>query len=255
MPQEGGSRSWGRLLLAALAAFAVAALLYRLLCTGLPAGQESRFFYLSALLALLLAGVLGRLAMAPRSALRWALGHAVTWLAVGLVLVAGYSYRRELNQVTLRVIGELLPARGQPVVVVKAEPGAAAAAPARSYARSMRFTMASDGQFHVEAVIGATVVRFILDTGASEVMLSQADARRLGYEPGNLSYTQLYRTASGIVRGARVILPTVDIGPIRVTDVNASVLETDTEVSLLGMTFLSRLSSYQVDGPTLTLMQ
>ena len=115
--------------------------------------------------------------------------------------------------------------------------------------------MEEDGQFHVDALIGATAVRFVLDTGASEVMLSLADARRLGYDTGGLSYTRLYRTANGTVRAAPLTLPAIDIGPIRLVDVDASVLETDAESSLLGMSFLKRLSGYRVEGPTLTLTQ
>jgi aspartyl protease family protein len=98
-------------------------------------------------------------------------------------------------------------------------------------------------------------MRFLVDTGASEVMLSPADARRLGYEPAALAYTRLYQTANGTVRGAPVTIPEIVIGPIRLTNVEASVNEHETEGSLLGMSFLGRLSGYQVNGNTLTLRQ
>jgi len=89
----------------------------------------------------------------------------------------------------------------------------------------------------------------------SEVMLSSADARRLGYEPAALAYTRLFRTANGTVRGAPVTIPDVAIGPIHLKNVEASVNEHETEGSLLGMSFLGRLSGYQVSGDTLTLRQ
>jgi aspartyl protease family protein len=221
-------------------------------------GQKPRFYYLAALLALLLASLFGRFAMAPRSTLRWAFGTLVVWLGIGFMLVVGFAYRAEMSGIAQRLLSELIPSRGQSVIVANAMPLTPTkdqTADVSRDGRSMRFTMAQDGQFHVEALIGAISVRFILDTGASEVMLSLADARRLGYEPSELSYTRLYRTANGTVRAAPLTLPAIDIGPIRLVDVDASVLDTDAESSLLGMSFLKRLSSYRVEGPTLTLIQ
>ncbi len=222
------------------------------------AGQRPRFYYLTALAALLLASLFARFAMAPRSTLRWAFGTVVAWLGIGLVLVLGFSYRAELNDAAHRMLGRLIASKDHSAIVVKVVPAAPPSSPvsaATRDGRSMRFTMEEDGQFHVDALIGATAVRFILDTGASEVMLSLADARRLGYDTTELSYSRLYRTANGTVRAAPLILPAIDIGPIRIVDVDASVLDTDAESSLLGMSFLKRLSSYRVEGPTLTLTQ
>lgn len=260
MPGRGGAGRWTGLLLAAVLVF-ILTLLLHWTDIRLPEGDQPRVLYLAALLALLLAGLVGRLAMPPRSALRWAVGQIVVWIGIGLALVAGFSYRSELRDAAARIVGELMPAQGRPVTVAESQPTAGVVAPtsgsaaSATYARSMRFNMASDGQFHVEALIGASTVRFVLDTGASDVMLCPADARRLGFDPDTLTYNRMYRTANGTVRGARVILPAIDIGPIRVIDVDASVLEADTDVSLLGMSFLSRLSSFQVDGSSLTLVQ
>ena len=83
----------------------------------------------------------------------------------------------------------------------------------------------------------------------------QADARRLGYEPSTLAYTRIYQTANGTVRGAPVTIPEIAIGPIRLTNVEASVNEHETDGSLLGMSFLGRLSGWQVSGNTLILRQ
>jgi aspartyl protease family protein len=250
-------RLWG-LLVGGLVVVGLSFALFEFLPDVLPEGHKPRFYYLTALLALLLASLFGRLAMAPRSTLRWALGTVAAWLGIGLFLVLGFSYRAELNGTAQRVLGRLIPTGDHSVIVVSAVPARPATNSLPDMARdgrSMRFTMEQDGQFHVDALIGATAVRFILDTGASEVMLSLADARRLGYDTSGLSYTRLYRTANGTVRAAALTLPAIDIGPIRIVDVDASVLDTDAESSLLGMSFLKRLSSYRVEGPTLTLTQ
>ena len=84
---------------------------------------------------------------------------------------------------------------------------------------------------------------------------SSADARRLGFDPDALAYTQVYSTANGTVRGAPVILREVAVGPIRVRDVAASVNDAPMAGSLLGMSFLGRLSAYEVSNGSLTLRQ
>jgi aspartyl protease family protein len=86
-------------------------------------------------------------------------------------------------------------------------------------------------------------------------MLTPADARRLGFDPASLAFTRRYETASGTVEGAPVTLPAVDIGLIHLTGVAASVSQAEGGSSLLGMSFLGRLSSFHIEGQKLTLVQ
>ena len=81
-------------------------------------------------------------------------------------------------------------------------------------------------------------------------------------EPGNayqiiatMAYTQVYSTANGRVRGAPLVLGSITIGGIRITDVDASVNQAPMASSLLGMSFLGRLSAYEVRNGSLTLRQ
>ena len=231
----GRSRGWIWYLFAALAVVAfVQFLVHRWPGSLDVSGDGPQLAYLLALLVLLGGGFFIRVAQRPSAALQ----QAGIWVGIGLVLLVGYSYRDELGSVARRLSGDLVPSGGQAVD-----------------GQQMRFTAEADGQFHVEAMIGSTPIRFLVDTGASEVMLSPADARRLGYEPAALAYTRLFRTANGTVRGAPVTIPEVAIGPIHLKNVEASVNEHETEGSLLGMSFLGRLSGYQVSGDTLTLRQ
>jgi aspartyl protease family protein len=231
----GRSRSWLRYLLAAAAVFVFLQLLFHNWSGSFDlSGDGPRLVYLLAFFVLIGGGVFARIARRPSAALQ----QAGIWVAIGLVVLLGYSYRGELGGIAHRLSGDLVPAAGQAVD-----------------GQQMRFTAEADGQFHVEAMIGSTPMRFLVDTGASDVMLSPADARRLGYEPATLAYTRLYQTANGTVRGAPVTIPEIAIGPIRLTDVAASVNEHETEGSLLGMSFLGRLSGYQVSGNTLVLRQ
>jgi clan AA aspartic protease (TIGR02281 family) len=102
------------------------------------------------------------------------------------------------------------------------------------------------GHFLIEAHINGTPITFLVDTGASDIVLTLDDARRLGMEPRTLSYTQRFATANGEVRGAPVILRELRIGQLRLFDVAASVNEAPLGVSLLGMDFLEQLGSYEV---------
>ena len=109
------------------------------------------------------------------------------------------------------------------------------------------------GHFVVEIEVNGIAIRFLVDTGASDVILSPADAARLGFNLSDLRYIRTYRTANGIVQGAPVRLDRVAVGPIALTNVRASVNGAPMRRSLLGMSFLSRLSGYEVRDDRLTL--
>ena len=89
-------------------------------------------------------------------------------------------------------------------------------------------------------------IRFLIDTGASDIVLNPSDARRLGFDASNLRFSRQYETANGMVRGAPVTLRELRVGQLHLFDVEASVNEAPLEVSLLGMSFLNELSGYEV---------
>ncbi len=165
-----------------------------------------------------------------------ALRHAALWAAIGGLVFLGYGFRDEAGALWNRLAGELLPHRG----VQRAD-------------GSITFAARRGGHFVVEADVDGVAVRFLVDTGASHVILSAGAARRLGFDLAALDYTRAYRTAGGTVFGAPVVLGTVTIGPIRLDGVQASVGGADMGQSLLGMSFLNRLAGYRVAGGRLTL--
>jgi aspartyl protease family protein len=99
---------------------------------------------------------------------------------------------------------------------------------------------AEDGHYHLTLSINGTPIRFLVDTGATNVVLSQADARKLGIEPASLAYLGEARTANGIVRTARVRLPDVSLPPFHDEQLTAYVTDGQMEGSLLGMDYLGR---------------
>ncbi len=117
----------------------------------------------------------------------------------------------------------------------------------------------ADRHFRLELSVNGAPVRFILDTGASDITLARADAVRAGLDPDNLPYLGRARTANGQVALARVTLDEVVLaeGGLRIRDTNvpAFVSEGQLDVSLLGMGYLSRYARIAIEGDRLTLQR
>ena len=109
------------------------------------------------------------------------------------------------------------------------------------------------GHFVLEAVVNGIPVTFLVDTGASEIVLTLADARRLGFEPGRLEFSERFGTANGEVEGAPVRLRELRISQFSLYDLEASVNAAPLPISLLGMSFLSQLHAYRVEDGRLIL--
>jgi aspartyl protease family protein len=103
-----------------------------------------------------------------------------------------------------------------------------------------------DGHFWARADVSGTQVKFMVDTGASIVALTYLDAQRLGLKPEELDFDSEIRTAGGVTYGAPVTLESIRVGKVKIENVNAVILRTELEQSLLGMTFLGELHSYEV---------
>lgn len=112
---------------------------------------------------------------------------------------------------------------------------------------------APDGHYYMTLDINGSKVEFLIDTGASEIVLTPADARRAGVALNALAYTGRAMTANGPVRTARIELDSVTLGPFSDRNVSAWVNEGEMEQSLLGMTYLQRWSRIEITGRALVL--
>ncbi len=133
------------------------------------------------------------------------------------------------------------------------EPPVSQAAQSEATGDEMIVRAGPNGHFMVDAVVDGVEIRFLVDTGASSVVLTAADAERLGYRLDGLEYSERYQTANGEILGAPVILPELRIGDLEIEDVRSSVIRAPLSTSLLGMTFLSRLESFEVRAEGLIL--
>lgn len=111
----------------------------------------------------------------------------------------------------------------------------------------------ADGHYWAQAEVNGKAVRFLVDTGASAVALTPSDAARLGFSSDKLIYDRSVQTANGEVKAAVVTLPNVKVAGANVRDVAAIVMQEGLETSLLGMTYLGRLSRFEATPNSLIL--
>ena len=111
----------------------------------------------------------------------------------------------------------------------------------------------ANGHFFVTATVNGQPVRFLVDTGASSVVLTSKDARHVGldFDPGD--FRVIGRGASGHVRGTLIKLDHVQIDQKRIENVSAAIAAEGLDVSLLGQSYLSRIGSVSIAGDRMTL--
>jgi len=112
---------------------------------------------------------------------------------------------------------------------------------------------APDGEYWANGVVNGANVRFLVDTGASAVALTPDDARKLGFDMAALDYGYRVVTAGGSTRAAAVKLASVTVAGAKLRDVDALVIEKGLDTSLLGMSYLGRLASFQATREALVL--
>lgn len=218
-------------------ALGLAALIW-FLSAQYPGALDSDIEQANLVRALLILTLIGSgIVFVPRSNLKGAAKSIAIWFLLGAGVLAIYTLRDDFALLATRMGGEIVPSDGQQISN-----------------NAITVQRSRDGHFKVSVEVNATPVRFLIDTGASIVTLSPEDAARVGFDPSTLDYVQRFSTANGTTFGAPVRLDRLQVGPIRADDVRGAVLS-DGNSSLLGMSFLSRLSSYRVDGDTMTLVE
>ncbi len=165
-------------------------------------------------LVLLLAAVGGWVIVEYRKRMGEALRTAAAWGLIFIGVMAGYGLWNDLRT-------DIAP---QQMI---------------SEAGSIEVPRAEDGHYYLTLDINGTPVQFLADTGATNMVLSDRDARRVGIDPEALVYIGTAQTANGTVRTARVELPSVALGPYQDSDFAAWVNQGDMSDSLLGMEYLS----------------
>jgi aspartyl protease family protein len=169
----------------------------------------------------------------PRSALR----YGAIWVAIFLGVAGLFSFKNDAAFIGQRIMGALSPTHG-----VAHDDG------------TLSFDAGPDGHFRIQARVNGGRVTFMVDTGATDVVLAPNDARRIGIDPASLVFDQFAETANGTVSGAAIRLDSRVVGSIEMNGLPATVNGADMSESLLGMEFLNRLRGWRVENGVLTLM-
>tara|TARA_A100001391_G_C4942300_1_gene244871 strand:+ start:132 stop:656 length:525 start_codon:yes stop_codon:yes gene_type:complete len=125
-----------------------------------------------------------------------------------------------------------------------------------SMRRSAVMLVRNDGHYWARSLVNRKAsVDFMVDTGASTVAVTQKDARKMGFRPDELEYNSRIRTAGGITYGADIVIDSIKVGQVEVKNVHAIVMKEELTQSLLGMSFLRELYSYEFRSDRLIIRQ
>lgn len=171
----------------------------------------------------------------------WALRNAMIGAAIGFIAFSIYTNTRTPS------------ASDEPA---RAESAAHATVPERDQSasrRSMTIPASRNGHYELDARVNGKPVRFVVDTGATNIVLRREDAERVGLHVRDHNFTERTQTANGVIRNAPVVLRDLRVGSLTVRNIEASVNGGRLHQSLLGMDFLRRLNGYEVADDKLIL--
>ncbi|WP_064821139.1 TIGR02281 family clan AA aspartic protease [Rhizobium phaseoli] len=139
---------------------------------------------------------------------------------------------------------------------ISSESGMPAAPAPVSGSNVIRLQADAQGHYTGNFKINGKPVQGLIDTGATYVALNETLARRMGFTANQLDFRYGVNTANGQTKAAQVTLDGIEIGGIRVRDVEAFVLKDEAlTTTLVGMSFLKKLASYSVADGSLSLKQ
>lgn len=186
-----------------------------------------KFIYAFTLLSLLLAALLSRSKLEPKVPY---FQFTMIWATIFTLGLVFYMLKEELSEY-------LDPSN--PIVTED----------------DIKIRKTYDNHFYLDASINGVELKFLIDTGATNILLSYHDAKQVGINPDSLNYNIAHNTANGKLYTAEVKIPEMLIGNAKVQDLTAYVIPKDPEhqTSILGMRFLDLFDYYIVDDDIMIL--
>ncbi len=153
--------------------------------------------------------------------------YGFIWFGIIIFGVFLYSFRYEFSGIKDRIIGEINPSsariRGDKIII----------------------NASKDGHFYLEAKVNGQDILFMIDTGASDIVLDESEAKKVGINLESLVFNKRYQTANGVVYGALTKIRLMEVAGVRFKNLSASVNSANLGTSLLGMSFLRRFERYE----------
>ena len=213
-------------------------------------GMDSVIVAAMVTIVALMIYILGSLIKDNKNFVRQMFQNIIVLSCLGFMFYYGYQYRSELLLVFYQV-GHQFQNVSNKVV----SQGIQISFPSKEGRETIvRIRKQPDGHFVAHARINSISLNLIVDTGATVVVLKPSDASSVGIDLNKLKYSVPVQTANGIAYAARIQLHKVAVGPLTAYKVDAFVVRKGTlRRSLLGLSFLNRLKSYEVSGNYLRL--
>ena len=207
---------------------------------GLDEDRTMRLLYLMVLLAFAFGAFgFGR---------RWRGAGAVhvkqlaAWALIVVALAAIYAYRTPLLRLAAPILQELDPSRVIEVTNAEGE-------------TELVIARGRDGHFQLDALANGAEIRLLVDTGASDTVLTVRDAERAGIDSSALTFNRAADTANGIAYYADATLDSLEIGPWRLSNVDVGVMQDRAlGTSLLGMSTIDRFAGVRIEGDRMVLV-
>ncbi len=155
--------------------------------------------------------------------------QALIWVLIFLAAIIIFGFKEQLQR-------QLFPSQG---VMISDD--------------TISLTRARDGHFYADMLVNGVAVEFVIDTGASDIVLATQDAEKAGISLDQLMYLGTAETANGEVRTAQVTLDTLEFSGMHDRNVRVYVSEGQMSISLLGMAYLRRFDRIEIIGDTLLL--
>ncbi len=191
---------------------------------NLQNGDWQNFIYLALILTLLIGGLVSRRDLGLTKILK----ALAIWSIIGFVAIALYTYRFEFSDFKTRILGEINPTSARV-----------------NESGELVINLSQDGHFYLDTKVNGKDLRFMIDTGASDIVISIDEAKRIGINTEKLNFNKAYQTANGTSWGANVVLDKVEVANVKFENVSASVNSADMGISLLGMSFLRQFQKYE----------
>jgi aspartyl protease family protein len=160
---------------------------------------------------------------------------ALAWLAIFGAIFLLFAFHDDFGMVGQRLRVAIYPETG----IVSGE--------------TLQIPMSDDGHFWVRGLVNGTEQRFLVDSGATTVVLSADAVREAGISVDDDDFASLIQTANGTVAAHRIRIGRLAVGPIARDNVAAVTADEFGDINVLGMNFLSTLSAWGVEGRTLVL--
>ena len=191
---------------------------------NIDSSQYPNMVYLSLLLVLLVSSFISSRKFKTSTIIK----QATLWSVIALIALIIYSFRHDFYQIKNRVTTELFPNKIMQI-----------------NEKQIAITVSNNGHYYIEIKINQHPITFMVDTGASDIVLNLSDSKKVGINFDKIYSFKKYQTANGSITSGLTQIKEMELGKIKFYNVDVSISDRDMGTSLLGMSFLNRFKKYE----------